>query len=149
MGESKESYQIRASDIQGLLQTLNFHMARIADRLDALEGHRDRPTFYKNPKLNEGTALRMIKTDSDKIIIPQDQFSTPASVSLTNDVSGSGTVDVDALNAILDAYALIFTDVVAGMEGAEIFVSDPPEVGGGGVTFGGATVTMDGEETTW
>ena len=37
---SKESYQISATDIQGLVFRLNHVLARLSDRLDKLEGFR-------------------------------------------------------------------------------------------------------------
>ena len=149
MAESKESYQIRAESVPGLLQSLNFHMARVADRLDALEGHRDRPVFYQNPKLNAGQASRMVKTDADKIVQAQYQASAPASVSQTNDVAGSDTVDVSALNAILNSFALILNELVTGLQGANILDSSAEPSSEYDVTFQGDAVTFDGEDVAW
>ena len=78
MAETKESYTLMADDVPALVRSLNFMLARIADRLDALEGHRDRPTLYQNPKLQESEASEMLTTDADKIMesLPQDEVST-------------------------------------------------------------------------
>ena len=149
MAESKEAYMIRAETVPGLLQTLNFHLARIADRLDALEGHRDRPTFYQNPKLQEGTALRALKTDSDKIMQAQYQVAAPSVLSDENDVTGSDSVDIDALNVILNALAQYVNTINGSLQGAEILVPGAEPSGEAEVTFGGEEVTFGGEEVTW
>ena len=151
MAESKESYQIRADDVQGLLQSLNFHMARVADRLDALEGHRDRPRFYSNPQLKESTAYRQIRTDSDQILESQGRVSAPTSLSESSDVTGSDSVDIDALNALINSIALRVNQSFTTMQNAQLVSGsasdDPPSEFD--VTFQGEGVTVDGEETTW
>ena len=40
MPTTKENYQISATDMAGVVQRINFVLARIADRLDKLEGLR-------------------------------------------------------------------------------------------------------------
>ena len=46
MTEQHEIYQITGSDLQALTQGINQIFARLADRLDRLEGHRGRPKFW-------------------------------------------------------------------------------------------------------
>ena len=40
MPTTKENYQISATDLPGVVQRINFVLARIADRLDKVEGLR-------------------------------------------------------------------------------------------------------------
>lgn len=40
MPTTKENYQISATDLPGVVQRINFVLARIADRLDKMEGLR-------------------------------------------------------------------------------------------------------------
>ena len=46
MVESRESYQVFAGDLEQLLTALNFVLARVADRLDGIEGHKGNPKFF-------------------------------------------------------------------------------------------------------
>jgi len=151
MGESKEAYLLRSNDVAGLLIDLNFFLARIADRLDALEGHRDRPTFYQNPKLEAGTASRMVKTDADKILESQYQVAAPATLSDSNNVTGSDTVDLSALNILLNNITQYINTINGNLQGAEILVpgtvAEPSE--DAEVTFGGEETTFGGEEVAW
>ena len=144
MAESKEAYLVHATTMPELLMTLNFHMQRIADRLDALEGHRDRPRFYANPQFRDGEAYRQLKTDGDKVA----EFLTPSSAPTSIDVSGDDTIDASGLNLILQEIYTILTGaaITKGYTSTSTETEDPAAAD---VTFGGVGVTMDGEETTW
>lgn len=151
MAESKEAYLVHANTLPELLMTLNFHMQRIADRLDALEGHRDRPRFYSNPQLRASSASRQIRTDSDQIIESQERVSAPDSISESNDLTGSDSVDVSALNTLLNSMAVQINQAFTTLQNSQIVSGSssqvPPEAYD--VTFGGVQATIQGEDTTW
>ena len=144
MAESKEAYLVHATTLPELLMTLNFQLARIADRLDNLEGHRDRPRFYSNPQFRDGVAYRQVKVDGDKIAA----FQTPVSAPTSIDVSGDDTIDATALNTILQGIYTILTnaEITEGYTSTGE-PSEPPSAGD--VTFGGEETTLGGEDTTW
>jgi len=151
MAESKEAYLVHATTLPELLMTLNFQLARIADRLDNLEGHRDRPRFYKNPQLRAATASRQVRTDSDQIVESQERTSAPTSISTSNDLTGSDSVDITALNLIINTLAQQVNLSFTTLQNAQIVSgsADEEPPADYDVTFQGQQAVLGGEDTTW
>lgn len=77
MPTTKENYQISGNDLSGVVARLNFVLARIADRLDKIEGLRNEletegATFSGSVRVTKGTAQdtsSVYVEDADSVVL--------------------------------------------------------------------------------
>jgi len=92
---SRELYQVTGQDVQALLISLNFAMARIADRLDKIEGVRGTSTIASDLDLQNNNIINVGNFDQNLGTADAPQFG---GLTIDGDLAVTGEIRISDSN---------------------------------------------------